>query len=79
VDHGGHVGHQEGARDPRKHAQQGGGPSQFGVQDHLAFKLIYGMSPSFDLGDLHTHGKIRRQSFQCHRSMVNSNRSLPQS
>jgi hypothetical protein len=32
VDHGGHVGHQEGAREPRKHAQQGGGPSQFGVQ-----------------------------------------------
>jgi hypothetical protein len=32
VDHGGHVGHQEGAGDPRKHAKQGGGPSQFGVQ-----------------------------------------------
>jgi hypothetical protein len=32
VDHGGHVGHQEGAGDPRKHTQQGGGPSQFGVQ-----------------------------------------------
>jgi hypothetical protein len=29
VDHGGHVGDQEGAGDPRKHAQQGGGPSQF--------------------------------------------------
>jgi hypothetical protein len=26
VDHGGHVGHQEGARDPRKHAKQGGVP-----------------------------------------------------
>jgi hypothetical protein len=25
VDHGGHVGHQEGAGKPRKHAQQGGG------------------------------------------------------
>jgi hypothetical protein len=23
VDHGGHVGHQEGARDPRKHANKG--------------------------------------------------------
>jgi hypothetical protein len=32
VDHGGHVGYQEGAGDPRKHAQQGGGPSQFRVQ-----------------------------------------------
>jgi hypothetical protein len=32
VDHGGHVGHQEGAGDPRKHVQQGGGPSQFGIQ-----------------------------------------------
>jgi hypothetical protein len=31
VDHGGHVGHQEGAGDPSKHAQQGGGLSQFGV------------------------------------------------
>jgi hypothetical protein len=46
VDHGGHVGHQEGAGDPRKQAQQGGVLSQFGVQepdfesnsDHLAFK-----------------------------------------
>jgi hypothetical protein len=25
VDHGGHVGHQQGAGDPRKHVQQGGG------------------------------------------------------
>jgi hypothetical protein len=33
VDHGGHVGHQEGAGDPRKHAQQGEGPSQLGVQE----------------------------------------------
>jgi hypothetical protein len=33
VDHGGHVGHQEGAGEPRKHAQQGVVPSQFGVQD----------------------------------------------
>jgi hypothetical protein len=31
VDHGGHVGHQEGTGDPRKHAQQGGGPSRFRV------------------------------------------------
>jgi hypothetical protein len=31
VDHGGHVGHQEGAGEPRKHTQQGGGPSQFRV------------------------------------------------
>jgi hypothetical protein len=29
VDHGGYVGHQEGAGDPKKHAQHGGGPSQF--------------------------------------------------
>jgi hypothetical protein len=33
VEHGGHVGHREGARSPRKHAQHGGGPSQFGVQE----------------------------------------------
>jgi hypothetical protein len=33
VDHGGHVRHQEGAGGPRKHAQQGGGSSQFGVQE----------------------------------------------
>jgi hypothetical protein len=32
VDHGGHVGHQEGAGDPRKHAQQGGVLSQFRIQ-----------------------------------------------
>jgi hypothetical protein len=32
VDHGGHVGHQEGAGEPRKHSRQGGGPIQFGVQ-----------------------------------------------
>jgi hypothetical protein len=33
VDHGGHVGHQEGVVDLRKHAQQGGGPSQFRIQE----------------------------------------------
>jgi hypothetical protein len=33
VDYGGHVGHQEGAGEPRKHVQQGGGPIQFGVQE----------------------------------------------
>jgi hypothetical protein len=33
VDHGGHVGHQKGAGEPRKHTQQGGGSSQFGVQE----------------------------------------------
>jgi hypothetical protein len=32
VDHGGYVGHQEGAGDPRKHVQQGGGTSQFGIR-----------------------------------------------
>jgi hypothetical protein len=31
ADHGGHVAHQESAGEPRKHAQQGGDPSQFGV------------------------------------------------
>jgi hypothetical protein len=31
LDHGGHVRHQEGVGEPRKHAQQGGGPIQFGV------------------------------------------------
>jgi hypothetical protein len=29
VDQGGHVGHQEGAGDPKKHPQHGGGSSQF--------------------------------------------------
>jgi hypothetical protein len=33
VDHGGHVRHQEGVGEPRKQAQQGGGPSQFRVQE----------------------------------------------
>jgi hypothetical protein len=33
VEYGGHLGHQEGAGEPRKHAQQGGGPSQFEVQE----------------------------------------------
>jgi hypothetical protein len=33
VDHGGHVGHQEDAGDPRKCAQQGGGQSQFRIQE----------------------------------------------
>jgi hypothetical protein len=33
VNHGGHVGHQEGDGEPRKHAQQGRGPCQFGVQE----------------------------------------------
>jgi hypothetical protein len=33
VDHGGHLGHQEGAGDPKRHAQQGGGRSQFGVHE----------------------------------------------
>jgi hypothetical protein len=60
VDHGGYVGHQEDAREPRKRAQQSGGPIQFRVQDHLAFKLIYRMRSTFDLGDLHMHGNIRR-------------------
>jgi hypothetical protein len=32
VDHEGHVRHHKGAGGPREHAQQGGGPSQFGVQ-----------------------------------------------
>jgi hypothetical protein len=33
VDHGGCVGHQEGAGGPRNHAQQSGGLIQFGVQE----------------------------------------------
>jgi hypothetical protein len=33
VDHGAHVGHQEGAEDPRKHTQQGGGTIQFRIQE----------------------------------------------
>jgi hypothetical protein len=33
MNHGGHVGHREGAGDPRKHVQQGGGPIQFVVQE----------------------------------------------
>jgi hypothetical protein len=69
VNHGGHVGYQEGAGEPTKHAQQSGGPSQFKiqesdfvsnskVQDHLTFKLMYMMCLSSDLGDLYMHGKI---------------------
>jgi hypothetical protein len=33
VNNGEHVGHLEGAREPRKHAQHGGSPSQFGIQE----------------------------------------------
>jgi hypothetical protein len=33
VEHGEHAGHQEGAGEPRKHAQQGGSPSQLGIQE----------------------------------------------
>jgi hypothetical protein len=33
VDHRGNVGYQEGAGEPRKHTQQGGGPIQFRVQE----------------------------------------------
>jgi hypothetical protein len=33
VDHGGHLGHQEGAGEPRKHGQQGGGSIQLRVQE----------------------------------------------
>jgi hypothetical protein len=33
VDHGEHVGHQEGDGEQRKHAQQGGGSIQFEVQE----------------------------------------------
>jgi hypothetical protein len=33
VDHGGHMGHQEGVGSPRKCAQHGGGTSQFRVQE----------------------------------------------
>jgi hypothetical protein len=33
VDHREHAGHQEGAGEPRKHAQYGGSPSQFGIQE----------------------------------------------
>jgi hypothetical protein len=45
VDHGGDVGHQEGAREPRKQAQQGGGPSQFRVvesdfESNLEYRTI---------------------------------------
>jgi hypothetical protein len=60
VDHWGHMGHQEGVGEPRKHALQGGDPSQFRVQDHIAIKLMYRMSTTTDLGHLHMHGKIRR-------------------
>jgi hypothetical protein len=33
VDHGEYAGHQEGTREPRKHAQHGGSPSQFEIQE----------------------------------------------
>jgi hypothetical protein len=33
VDYGEYVGHQ-GAGEPRKHAQHGGSPSQFGIQEY---------------------------------------------
>jgi hypothetical protein len=33
VDHGGHVGHQVGAGEPKEHIQQGGESIQFGVME----------------------------------------------
>jgi hypothetical protein len=33
VDHREHVGHQEGDREPRKHAEHGGSPGQIGIQE----------------------------------------------
>jgi hypothetical protein len=33
VNYGEHVGHQERAGEPRKHAQHGGSPSQLGIQE----------------------------------------------
>jgi hypothetical protein len=33
VDHGEHVGYQEGVGEPRKHAQHSGSPSQFRIQE----------------------------------------------
>jgi hypothetical protein len=59
VDHGGHVGHQEGAGEPRKHTQQGGGPIQFGVHKS-DFESNSEPRTNSDLGDLHMHEKIRR-------------------
>jgi hypothetical protein len=41
VDHGGHVGHQEGVGEPSRCTWQGGDPIQFGVQDDLSFKLMH--------------------------------------
>jgi hypothetical protein len=68
------VGHQEGARDPRKHEQLGGGRSQFRVLESdvesnsesrttFAFNLTYMTRPTFDLGDLHMHGKQKEIIF----------------
>jgi hypothetical protein len=33
VDHGGQTEHQEGAREPRRHAREGGEPIQFGIAE----------------------------------------------
>jgi hypothetical protein len=69
VDRGGHVGHQEGAGDPRKHTQQGE------VQANSESRSLT-LSPAWslgltclqidvqdtstsNLGDLHIHGKVR--------------------
>jgi hypothetical protein len=45
VDHGGHVGHQEGAIEPRRCARQGGDPIQFRIiesdfESNSEFKTI---------------------------------------
>jgi hypothetical protein len=67
MDHGGHVGHQECAGDPRKHTQHGGGPSQFRVQEShfesnsesrkhaplIACHLLLGRPWQFDLDATH--------------------------
>jgi hypothetical protein len=67
-DHGEQTEHQEGAGEPRKHAQEGDEPVQFGirvrvqlrVQDHLIFKLTSRLHTTSVLDILHMHGKLRR-------------------
>jgi hypothetical protein len=59
-DHRGQTEHQEGAREPRRHAREDDVRVQLGVQDHLVFKLTSRLHTTSVLDVLHMHGKLRR-------------------
>jgi hypothetical protein len=50
---------------------------QFEVQNHNAFKLTHRICTTSDLDILHIHGKLRRRSFQCNKSLGQLKSKLP--